>query len=124
MQEFAYERAPDFVPHAAQALAEFAQALAGPNQWRLRIAARVGLEPAQNVDEAGIRCAAVCARRPDDARDRCRTLPLHAVRSMRDRSCHAQRKSHDLRHHSDAAPSRSLRLGRRKTPEGAQRLWL
>ena len=57
VQEFADERAPDLVPHIAQALAEVAQALAGPEQWRLRIAARIGLdERAQILDEVGVCC--------------------------------------------------------------------
>jgi hypothetical protein len=119
VQEFAHERAPDLVPHVAQALAEFAQALAGPKQWRLRIAARVGLdEPAQIVDEAGVcrgQRLASAARTPHPINLAC--VPrAQFVQTASDR---AARKTGDPRHHGYAAPSRSLRLGRRKTPQSA-----
>src|SRR5262245_41093487 len=42
MQKLSDDRAADLVSHVAQALAEFAQALARPQQGRLRIAALSG----------------------------------------------------------------------------------
>ena len=68
--------------------------------------------PLQTGGFVGIGTAARTTHAIDVARFPCTQF----VQPATDR---AARKSRDLRHHGDAAPSRSLRLSRRKTPQGA-----
>ncbi len=119
VQEFADERAPDLVPHIAQALAEVAQALAGPEQWRLRIAARIGLdERAQILDEVGVCCGQPLAPTAwmTHSIGVAGAPNAQLVQSAPDR---AARKTRDPRHRGYTAPPRRLRLCRRKTSQRA-----
>ena len=71
VQEFAHKGAADLMAHGAQRFAELAQALAGPQQRRLRVAARCRLDQrAQIVDEFRIGFARrlAAAARPAHAR--------------------------------------------------------
>ena len=119
VQEFADEAAADRMTHVAQAPAELTQALASPQQWRLRIAARLRLDQrAQIIEQARIRLA----QRPATA-----AWPAHAVTSERlacaqfgqSTSDGAARNTCSARDRTDPTTPSRFRLDRRKTPPPA-----
>ena len=116
VQEFANQRAANPMAHGAQTLAELTQALASPQQRRLRIAARARFDQrAQIINQARIRLAQrlTTAARP--------AYPFH-VRPLAgpqfgqptsDRAARDTRGTHDR--DNPAVPGR-CRLGCRKPP--------
>jgi hypothetical protein len=119
VQEFANERAADRMAHVAQALAELAQALASPQQRRLRIAARLWLDQrAQIIKQTRIRLAQKLTTTARPA------YPLHIRRFARAqfRQSTTDRATRDARgahHRNNPAMSGRRRLGCRKTPPPA-----
>ena len=119
VQKLADKRAADPMTHVAQALAELAQALASPQQRRLRIAPRLRLDQrAQIIEQARIRLAQRLATTARPA------YPLHIGRFTRaqfgqstsDRATRDARGTHDR---NNPAMSGRRRLGCRETPPSA-----
>jgi hypothetical protein len=114
-QQFPDHRAADLMAHVAQALRNLAQALAGPQQRRLRIAACLRLDQRpQIIDQFGIgfgeRLAA--AAMPTHAAAVRRVTRRHLVQTAADRAASDPGRAH---HRGDTPWTRRDGLGCRKT---------
>ncbi len=111
MQQLADEGAADRMAHVAQPLAELAQALAGPQQRRLRVATGRGLDQgAQVLDQAGIarHLRSAASAGPADA---LRVDRLAAAQFGERATDRAARQPGRSGHRRDAAMPRGERLG-------------
>jgi hypothetical protein len=103
-------------PHLPQPLAELAQALAGPQERRLWIAARLRLDQrAQIIEQARIRLAQRLATTPRSAHP-LRIDRLAGTQFVERPTNGAARQARGTRHRCNTTAARRHRLGRRKPP--------